>query len=119
MKKWLFISIASSMLSVNCFANNVLNTTSSKEVPIIQQSSNWELIGDVIGVAADGRTLRGKLYVKVIGQREFYKVRCNYSSGGYDEYNVGFGKFVINNKQYNAKFDVPDFSSRITYYLNL
>ncbi len=114
MKKLLFITLAISILSFTSFAEDTLDSSLMENAFTTQQTTTWELLGDVTGVSADGTKCSGKLYIKVIGNKDFYKVRVEDK-----DYSVSHGKYVINNHQYNAKFTVDYIVATRTYYLDI
>ena len=88
----------------------------------IQQNSNWEYLGDINAVTNQNIEIRltGKLYVRIIGGREFYQVRVKYKfSNEVKACNVSFGSFKCWGKEYNAKFyaDIDYYSG--TYFFNI
>lgn len=89
-------------------------TASINHSPIIEnvQQEKWEELGKVtLKSCKDGspfyHTLEGVLYVRIIGERAFYRVKI-----GNKFYSVSVGRYYINGEKYNAKADSD-------YYFNL
>ena len=63
-------------LFISCFetANNFIEVVPPVEMDVVSvQSNGWEYIGDV-NIYWPGYTSTGKLYVRVMGNRLFYKL---------------------------------------------
>lgn len=115
------LSIAVICLLPFCsFANkeNVINLNSNSLE--IQQTSSWEYLGEIQGVSEQySGSITVKLYVRIIGEREFYQVRYN-DKGGLRSSAVTRGNFFCKGNRYNAKFvvDLQGITS-YSYYFNL
>ena len=124
MKKLLLIA-AVCLLSLNAPADcDLLAPSSVRNKSLeVQQSSDWEYVGNIVGISNGGATYNGKLYYRVIGQREFFQVRYIYDilTGKEKASSVTFGNFVFRGKQYNAKFEreAIGWTTSETYYFNL
>ena len=121
MKKILLFT-AFCLLSVCSFADTGLSTASSEETPEVQQTSDWECLGDIKAVTDQNIeiSLTGKLYVRIIGGKEFYQVRVKNKFGSeIKACSVSRGSFKCWGKEYNAKFfaDINYYSG--TYYFNI
>lgn len=114
----LFIAVTS-FLPLCSFANkeNVINWNSSSLE--IQQASSWEYLGEIQAVSENLNSFTAKLYVRIIGEREFYQVRYN-DKGGLRSSAVTRGNFFCKGNRYNAKFvvDLQGITS-YSYYFNL
>jgi len=118
MKKMLFIAVTS-FLPLCSYANkeNVINWNSNSLE--IQQTSSWEYLGDIQGVSEEfSNSFTAKLYVRIIGEREFYQVRYN-DKEGLRTSAVTFGNYFCKGKRYNAKFLVYFMVGNYSYYFNL
>ena len=118
MKKLLFIAVTSFLLLCS-FTNkeNVINLNSNSLE--IQQTSSWEYLGEIQGVPEKtSGSFTVKLYVKIIGDREFYQVRYNNTTGPQTSA-VTRGDFFCKGKRYNAKFIVDLAGFKESYYFNL
>lgn len=76
------------------------------------QQTQWENLGKVSFIACrEGASFyyrgEGILYVRIIGKREYYKLKINNKF-----YSVSIGRYTINGKKYNAK-------AGENYYFNL
>lgn len=124
MKKLLLLA-AVCLLSLSLPANSDLPVTSSVNLKAldVQQSTDWEYLGNIVGIANGGATYNAKLYYRVIGQREFFQVRYIYDilTGKEKTSSVTLGSFVFRGKQYNAKFEreAIGWTTSETYYFNL
>ena len=118
MKKLLFITIAI-LLSVNSFAEATEIPVSEVELLETQQTSSWEYLGEIQAVSENLNSLTVKLYVRIIGEREFYQVRYK-DKEGLRTSAVTRGNFFCEGKRYNAKFmfDLQGITS-YSYYFNL
>ena len=82
----------------------------------LKYQSNWECLGSISAISQYGETESFMLFVKVIGEKEFYKVEPQIQSISYSlSYSVTKGKYSFKGKNYNAKFSVH----RTDYYFNL
>ena len=118
MKKLLSIAVIC-FLPFCSFANkeNVIKLNSNSLE--IQQTSSWEYLGDIQGVSEQlSGSFTVKLYVRIIGEREFYQVRYNNTTGPQTSA-VTRGDFFCKGKKYNAKFIVNLMGSNYSYYFNL
>lgn len=106
-KTFLFLAILIASLSITeAFANSVTTVQFEQK-----NDSGWEKLGEVkiAGPHVFGDAI---LYVKVIGERYFYKLVLTDIKGGYMcEYTVSLGRYTYNGKSYNAKAG--------DYYFNL
>lgn len=120
MKKLLFIA-AICMLSLNISAERDLPSLPSVTLESLekQQTSSWEYLGDIQGVSEElSGSYTVKLYVRIIGEREFYQVRYNNTTGPQTSA-VTFGNFFCKGKKYNAKFIVDFLGAKYSHYFNL
>ena len=118
MKKLLFTTIAI-LLSLNSFAEATEIPVSEMELLETQQTSSWEYLGEIQGVSEQySGSITVKLYVRIIGEREFYQVRYN-DKGGLRSSAVTRGNFFCKGKRYNAKFIVDIMGSKYSHYFNL
>lgn len=118
MKKLLFTTIAI-LLSLNSFAEATEIPVSEMELLETQQTSSWEYLGDIQGVSEQSSgSFTVKLYVRIIGEKEFYQVRYNNTTGPQTSA-VTFGDFLCKGKRYNAKFLVDLMGFKQSYYFNL
>lgn len=118
MKKLLFTTIAI-LLSLNSFAEATEIPVSEMELLETQQTSSWEYLGEIQGVPEKtSGSFTVKLYVKIIGDREFYQVRYNNTTGPQTSA-VTRGDFFCKGKRYNAKFIVDLAGFKESYYFNL
>ena len=118
MKKLLFTTIAI-LLSLNSFAGTTETPISEIETIEIQQTSSWEYLGDIQAVSEEfSNSFTAKLYVRIIGEREFYQVRYN-DKEGLRTSAVTFGNYFCKGKRYNAKFLVHFMVGNYSYYFNL
>lgn len=103
-KTFLFLAILIGSLSTTQVSANNVTTVKLEQ----QNNSTWEKLGTVqlVGYVS----LPGTLYVKVIGEKYFYKVVIYYRNHK-EEYSVSLGKYTHNGKSYNAKAG--------DYYFNL
>ena len=118
MKKLLSIAVIS-FLPFCSFANqdNIIYLYSNSLE--IQQTSSWEYLGEIQGVPEKtSGSFTVKLYVKIIGDREFYQVRYNNTTGPQTSA-VTRGNFFCKGKRYNAKFIVDIMGSKYSHYFNL
>ena len=110
-------------ISITSFAETKTFANRLSEPLEVQQTSNWEYLGNIVGIANGGATYNAKLYYRVIGQREFFQVRYIYDilTGKEKTSSVTLGSFVFRGKQYNAKFerDAIGWTTSETYYFNL
>ena len=121
MKKVLFIVVIC-LVSLHSLAEISLATTPNFESLEIQQSSNWEYLGDIVGVTNGGATIKARLYYRAIGERDFFQVRYKLSFIDKDEKtsSVSIGSYLFREKKYNAKFEVENsYNNFSTYYFNL
>ena len=118
MKTILFTTIAM-LLSLNSFAGTTETPISEIETIEIQQTSSWEYLGEIQAVSENLNSFTVKLYVRIIGEREFYQVRYN-DKGGLRSSAVTRGNFFCKGNRYNAKFvvDLQGITS-YSYYFNL
>ena len=118
MKTILFTTIAM-LLSLNSFAGTTETPISEIETIEIQQTSSWEYLGDIQAVSENLNSFTAKLYVRIIGEREFYQVRYK-DKEGLRTSAVTRGNFFCEGKRYNAKFmfDLQGITS-YSYYFNL
>ncbi len=119
MKKMLSIAVIC-LFSLCSFANNGNVQYLNSNLLEIQQTSSWEYLGDIQVVSEDfDASYTVKLYVRIIGEREFYQVRYN-STAGPQTSAVTFGRFLCKGKKYNAKVIIVNFmGSKSTCYFNL
>ncbi len=118
MKKMLSIAVIC-LLPFCSFANkeNVINLNSNSLE--IQQTSSWEYLGEIQGVSEQySGSITVKLYVRIIGEREFYQVRYNNTTGPQISA-VTHGNFFCKGKKYNAKFIANIMGFDTSYYFNL
>ena len=100
----------------------VTNALPSENDYGLQQKSDWEYLGDIVGVTESNRDIRlsGQLYVRVIGEKEFYQVRVkSFLVGEIKICSVSFGSFTCWGDKYNAKFYADTGFYPGTYYFNL
>ena len=118
--KVLIFSIALVIFSPFC---EVTNAIPKSEINFgIQQNSGWEYLGEIDSVTDSNRDihLKGQLYVKFIGEKEFYQVRVKkHFRNEIIACSVSMGSFVCWGDKYNAKFyaDTGHYSG--TYYFNI
>ena len=118
MKKLLFTTIAI-LLSLNSFAEATEIPVSEMELLETQQTSSWEYLGEIQGVSElYSGSITVKLYVRIIGEREFYQVRYNNTTGPQISA-VTHGNFFCKGKKYNAKFIANIMGFDTPYYFNL
>lgn len=122
MKRISIFVILCLLLSVCSFADKGLPTASNEEAPKVQQTSDWEYLGDINAVTNQNSEIRltGKLYFRIIAGKEFYQVRVkNKFSDTIKVCSVSLGSFKCWGKDYNAKFsaDIDYYSG--TYYFNI
>lgn len=83
---------------------------------MVNQSGDWESLGNISAISQYGEKESFGLFVKVIGGKEFYQVRPLFNKGGYiPKYSVTRGNYVFKGVKYNAKFSVYS----ATYYFNI
>lgn len=114
MKKIILISICCFSLYMNSngreIVNNDLITT------MVNQSGDWESLGNISAISQYGENKSFALFVKVIGGKEFYQVRPLFNKDGYiPKYSVTRGNYTFKGGHYNAKFSVYS----TTYYFNI
>lgn len=104
------------LVVIGLFGMAMLEPTNASinQVPATEntQQEKWEELGKVtLKCCTDGspyyHTLEGILYVRIIGERSFYRVKINNTF-----YSVSVGKYYINREKYNAK-------AGKNYYFNL
>ena len=107
----------------NLYAGKDLPTSKNTESSVLQQTTNWELLGKITAYSAESNfTWTGDLYVRIIGGKEFYKVRIVYNtSGDYKDCTVSFGNFRCRNMNFNAKFTLQTsiIDKATTLYFNI
>ena len=85
----------------------------------ILQTSSWEYLGDIQGISQEfSSSYTVKLYVRIIGEKEFYQVRYNNTTGPQTSA-VTRGNFLCKGKRYNAKFIIDIVGAKYSYYFNL
>ena len=80
------------------------NTSCKSE--ITSNIDTWESLGYIALICKDFSKKTGKLYVRIIGNKYFYKVVI-----GLDEYAVSLGNYTFHGETYNAQI--------CDYYFNL
>ena len=102
------------LIGISCMPMVEPITASINHSPIIEnvQQEKWEELGKVtLKSCEEGspfyHTLEGVLYVRIIGERAFYRVKI-----GNKFYSVSVGRYYINGEKYNAK-------AGSDYYFNL
>ncbi len=122
MKRILIFAALCLLPSVSSFADTGLSTASNEVSQKVQQTSDWEYLGDIKAVTNQNNeiSLTGKLYVRVIAGKEFYQIRVkNKFSDKIKVCSVSLGSFKCWGKEYNAKFyaDVDTYPG--TYFFNI
>lgn len=118
MKKLFYVVVICCLLFFS-FVNEGFAAKSNSSSLEIQQTSSWEYLGDIQGVSEEfNSTYTVKLYVRIIGEKEFYQVRYNNTEGSQTSA-VTFGNFFCKGKRYNAKFLVDFLGTKCSYYFNL
>lgn len=107
----------------NLYADKDMPTSKNTESLALQQTTDWELLGQITAYSAESSFTRtGNLYVRIIGGKEFYKVRIVYNtSGAYKDCTVSFGNFRCRNMNFNAKFTLQTsiIDKATTLYFNI
>ena len=121
MKKSLIITLFC-LFSFSLLSKENRSTVSNTKSFEVQQTTGWELIGDITAISEKNYSMTGSLYVRLVGGKEFYKVRIVYNtSGDYRDCSVALGNYVFLNKHYNAKFSLQTgiLDPAVTYYCNI
>ena len=120
MKQFLLFAV-SCLLSYNSFAETNESAVSETKSMEIQQSSNWEYLGDVQYYRFTNQSRgKGSLYVRVIGEKTFYQIRIVDFFDKIKQFNLSLGEYTISGKKYNAKFSAALFPDEAQdYYLNI
>lgn len=120
MKQFLLFAV-SCLLSFNSFAETNESAVFETKLMEIQQSSNWEYLGDVQYYRFTNQSRgKGSLYVRIIGEKAFYQIRIVDFTNKIQSYNISLGDYTTRGKKYNAKFSAALFPDEAQdYYLNI